>query len=377
MKLAFCLFRYFPFGGLQRDFLNIAKICFDRGHSVSVFTMDWQGALPGGMDVSVLPAQGLTNHRRCLNFSKTILKKTGAGKFDLVVGFNKMAGLNVYFAADSCFKKRTEKRSIIYRWTPRIRTYIKLERSVFDPASGTEVLLISPKEKEKFVECYNTPEERFHVLPPGIAGDRSVGGNSEEIRQRCRREFGITEDELMLLMVGSGFKTKGLDRAIRALADLPASLLQKTKLFIIGQGNRAPFEKLASGKNVKDRIFFLGGRDDVPAFLLAADCLVHPAYLENAGNVLIESMASGLPVLATDICGYAFHVKEANAGMLIPSPFQQSVFTRMLHEMLVSPDRPVFGRNGLDYTNRIDVFSMHEKAADIIESVAKKRSSCF
>jgi UDP-glucose:(heptosyl)LPS alpha-1,3-glucosyltransferase len=377
MKYAFCLFRYFPFGGLQRDFLRIAKLCLKRGHSVSVFAMSWQGELPAGMDVSVLPAQGMTNHRRCLNFSKMIPERTGTGEFDIIVGFNKMAGLDVYFAADSCLKKRSEERSIIYRWTPRIRTYISLERAVFDPASAAEILLISPQEKKKFIESYNTPEKLFHLLPPGISRDRKAGEDSKEIRQKCRSEFGIAENEIMLLMVGSGFKTKGLDRSIRALAGLPEPLRRKTKLFIIGEGNRARFEKLAYGKKVNDRIFFLGGRDDVPAFLLAADCLLHPAYLENTGTVLIESMASGLPIIASDICGYAFHVKEANAGMLVPSPFRQTVFTGMLHEMLVSTQRPAFGLNGLDYTDRIDVFSMHEKAADIIESIAKKKNLCF
>jgi UDP-glucose:(heptosyl)LPS alpha-1,3-glucosyltransferase len=287
-----------------------------------------------------------------------------------------MAGLDIYFAADSCLRKRLDERSILYGWTPRIRTYLSLEKAVFDPSSGTEILLISPQEKKNFVRFYSTPEERFHLLPPGIARDRVAGGDSLEIRRRTRIESGVADNELMLLMVGSGFKTKGLDRAIRALAALSGPLRQKTKLFVIGEGSRRFFEKLASREKIRDHLVFLGGRDDVPEFLAAADCLIHPAYVENTGTVLIEAMASGLPVLASDICGYAFHVKDANAGMLIPSPFRQSVFNRMLQEMLTSRDRPAFGRNGLDYTKANDVFSMHEKAADIIEYVAEKKSSC-
>ena len=46
MKLAFCLFNYFPFGGLQRDFFHIAEVCRNRGHEIHVFTMKWEGEMP-------------------------------------------------------------------------------------------------------------------------------------------------------------------------------------------------------------------------------------------------------------------------------------------------------------------------------------------
>ena len=43
MKLAFCLFKYFPYGGLQRDFVRIARACIERGHTVEAFCLAWQG----------------------------------------------------------------------------------------------------------------------------------------------------------------------------------------------------------------------------------------------------------------------------------------------------------------------------------------------
>ncbi len=59
------------------------------------------------------------------------------------------------------------------------------------------------------------------------------------------------------------------------------------------------------------------GRDDGPRFYLGADLFVHPVYIaETAGNVILEAVISGLPVLGTELCGYAFHVEKANAGVL-------------------------------------------------------------
>ncbi len=261
-------------------------------------------------------------------------------------------------------------RSILYRTGPRYRTYAELENAVFERSSHTHILLIAPHEKAKFIAQYGTPAERFHSLPPGMTGDRRLPAKAAEIRTTVRNEFGVAGDEFMLLMVGSGFATKGLDRSLAAIAGLPEKLRHKTKLFVIGRGKTTSFEKQAQTLTIADRLTFLGGRDDVPRFMVGADLLLHPARSENTGTVLIEAMASGLPVLATDICGYAFHVRDAGAGLLVPSPFRQQVFNEHLHRMITSPERAMWMRKGIEYVERNDFFSMPEKAAEIIESLA-------
>jgi UDP-glucose:(heptosyl)LPS alpha-1,3-glucosyltransferase len=376
MKLAFCLFQYFPFGGLQRDFLHIATACRDRGHEIHVFTMKWEGEIPPDFSLSLISGGGFTNHTRCWNFSRKVCACLKKGRFDLAVGFNKMHCLDVYYAADPCYKAAMEERkSIFYRTSPRYRTYAELEKSVFERSSHTHILLIAPHEKAKYVAHYGTPVERFHRLPPGITGDRRLPDNVKEIRTAVRNEVGIAGDEFMLLMVGSGFATKGLDRSLAAIAGLPEKLRYKTRLFVIGKGKSKSFEKQARTLGISDRLFFLGGRDDVPRLMVGADLLLHPARSENTGTVLIEAMASGLPVLATDICGYAFHVRDAGAGLLVPSPFRQQVFNELLRRMITSPDSAIWKRKGIEYVERNDFFSMPQKAAGIIESLALKKEA--
>lgn len=373
MKLAFCLFKYFPFGGLQRDFRHIAQVCQSRGHSIHVFTMRWEGGIPEGFQVFSIPARGMTNHQRCRNFSKKVNEYLTKEQYDLVIGFNKMQGLDVYYAADPCYQAKVmEEKGSLYRLAPRYRTYLELEKAVFEPSATTQILLISEAEKAKYMKYYHTPDKRFHSLPPGISIDRVITGNTGEVRTDVREELGVADDEFLLLMVGSGFKTKGLDRSLSALADLPEAFRKKTKLFVIGKGKVKPFEDMAKRLKVHKQLYFLGGRDDVSRFMVSADLLVHPAYSENTGTVLIEAMASGLPVLATDICGYAFHVRDAGAGLLIPSPFKQEVFDELLLNMVTSPERETWKHNGLHYVKNKDFFSMPEKAADIIESLIKK-----
>jgi len=374
-KLAFCLFEYITFGGMQRDLLRIARACMSRGHQVDLFCSAWKGEIPADMNVSIMAGKGPANHLRCGSFVRQLSKHLAARKYDAVVGFNKMSGLDLYFAADSCFAEKARERGFLYSLTGRCRIYSGFERTVFSKDSKTEILLISEKEKESFIEFYGTDEKRFHLLPPGIDRNRLASKDAHDIRKALRSEFSIGENDNIILFIGSGFKTKGLDRAISALSSLPAPMLEKTVMLVLGQDKAKPFLKLSKKHGVSDKVRFLGGRTDIPRFLMAADLLLHPAYRENTGTVLVEAMAAGLPVLASDVCGYSFHVKKAGAGELVSSPFDQEKLNQMLSGMLTSGNKSRWRENGKKYIAETDVFSLPEKAADIIEAAAKRKKS--
>jgi UDP-glucose:(heptosyl)LPS alpha-1,3-glucosyltransferase len=330
--------------------------------------------VPAELELHLVPAHGMSNHARCSSFVRGVLPLLAQGGFDATVGFNKMPGLDIYYAADTCFQARSrEKHGPLFRLGSRYRTFVELEGSVFSPSAGTEILLISPMEKPKFQSCYGTQEERFHLLPPGISPDRIAPENASAIRAEVRRELGVPTEDKLVLMVGSAFKTKGLDRALRALAALPEALRRRSCLVVVGRGENAPFLRLARRLGVEDRLHLLGGRDDVPRFLLAADLLLHPAYTENTGTVLLEALAAGLPVLATEVCGYGFHVREAQAGLLVSEPFRQEQLNHQLLQMLSPVAAGTWRENALAYVRRTDIFSLPEKAADLIEETARRR----
>lgn len=368
MKFAFTLIKYFPFGGLQRDFLRIAEACLARGHQVDVFTPSWEGEIPSGLNVMLVEPKAFSNHQRRLSLAREVQRRTRGGAYDAVVGFSKMPGLDVYFAGDSCFAERAARKPFWYRWSGRCKTYLMLERAVFDRSARTRILLLAEKDRDTYRQYYHTPRERFHVLPPGISRDRLAPADAGDIRRGLRREIGIAQEAPMILMVGSGFRTKGTDRAMHAFAALPEPLAKNAVLVIVGRDNFNPFRRLARRLRIDDRLVFFHGRDDIPRFLFSADLLLHPAYRETAGIVLIEAMAAGLPVLASDVCGYSPYIARAEAGRLVPSPFRQETLNRLLADMLASPQRHRWSRNGRDYVQRHDVFSMHARAADIIEA---------
>ncbi|HPT49778.1 MAG TPA: glycosyltransferase family 4 protein [Accumulibacter sp.] len=373
MTIAFCLYKYFPFGGLQRDFLRIALACQARGHAIRVYTLEWRGEIPAGFEVIVVPVKALTNPRRYAKFSAWIDRDLAKRKVERVVGFNKMPNLDVYFAADPCYEDKARTlRNPLYRLSARYRHFAAFERAVFGATAKTEILILAQRQKTLFQQYHGTADARFHLLPPGIAGDRRAPDNAHEIRAAFRREFALADDALLVLQIGSGFKTKGLDRSLKALAALPPDLARRSRLIAIGDDDPKPFIRQARALALTERVRILRGRGDIPRFLLGADLLIHPAYNETAGMVLLEAVVAGLPVLTTAVCGYAHYIADADAGLVLAEPFEQTRLDEMLARMLNdAPARARWQANGLAFAARAAIYGNAERAADLIEQARR------
>jgi len=378
MRLAFLLYKYFPYGGMQRDFRRFVEEVQQRGHHCRIYYSSWQGEEIPGAELRRVPVSARSNHRRNERFSDWVNKDLAADPVDGVIGFNKMPGLDVYYAADSCYlDKAYNERGSLYRRGGRFRHFAAYEAAVFGRDSSTDILLISATEQAKFEHYYKTQAERMHMLPPGISRDRCAGPDAQQRRRAKREALEVAHGEQVLLFVGSGFIKKGLDRAIRALASVREQQPhQEIRLLVVGQDKERRFRRLAKKLGVAERVHFLGGRDDVADLLLAADTLVHPALDEAAGIVLLEALVAGLPVICTDVCGYAHHIADAKAGMVLRSPFLQEDLDAAVLRSLDGVYRSQCRETGLTYARLTDLYSMHTTGAELIETlVARKREA--
>ena len=371
LKLAFCLFVYRPHGGLQRSFVRIAQMCQQRGHHIRVYCMQWQGPQIPDFDLHLIEPGKRSNHARSHHFAQKVQRHLLANEVDVVIGFNRMPGLNLYYAADPCYVAKQAHRSLWYRWAPRYRRFASSERAVFSNKFGTHILAVSEREIRKFQHHYQTPSSRIHLLPPGIDKDRCRPEEAIALERRTqfREHLGVLPGVKMILMIGSGFETKGVDRALHALAALPPSL-KDSQLFILGKGHVQKFVAIAKRIKVNKNCHFMGGRDDVPEFLLAADLLIHPARSENTGNSLLEATVAGLPVLTSEVCGYSGHIEEAGSGTVLPADFTQKQLDGALSEMLLSSELSTWSKNGVQYGQQSDLYSRAEAGTVLIEAFA-------
>lgn len=376
MKFAFIIFKYFPFGGMQRDMLRSANELVKRGHNVEVFTMSWQGEQPESVKIHVLPQPGLFNYQRYQKFIDATFAKIKQDNFDYIFGYNRMAGLDAHFAADPCFVERAHKqRSFFYRLLPRFKWFAACEKAIFSSDSKTEILAVSLTEKPHFQHWYGTQDARFHYIPPCLLPERFKLEDKAAMRAHLRNAFGFGAEDFVYLLTGSGFHMKGLDRAIYALAALPDALRANTRLVAVGQDNPRDFEKLAQKLSVSAHVFISKGRPDIPQLMQGADVCTHPARRENTGLVILEGMASGAPMLVTASCGYAHYVAEASAGIVSEMPFDQEKFNAQFLEMRESPRRDEWSTNGLQLARRLMQENDGSAEAEILIALAQKKKS--
>ena len=369
MSLGFALFHYFPYGGLERDMLTIARACQQRGHAVTIYTGDWQGERPGDLRVVEIPLRARSNHARAHEFAAR-LQTLRDPAHAAMVGFNKMPGLDVYYAADVCFAaKAFEERNFFYRLTPRCRAFLALEKSVFSRDSSTEIFMISNAQVETYRRYYQTPQERLHLLPPNVRRDCVMPPDYTARRAQLRAQYRLGDNDVLIVFVGSDYHRKGLDRALRGIGALNPTLRSRVKLWVVGQDKPTPFLNLAHTLEIENSVTFLGARDDVPNLLWSADLLLHPAYSEAAGMVLLEAMAAGVPVIASAVCGHAHYVSEHALGRELRDPITPRDIAAAI-SAIVGENRAVWLDRSRLFIERADIFSMPQRAASLIEAAA-------
>ncbi|MDE0420195.1 MAG: glycosyltransferase [Gammaproteobacteria bacterium] len=369
MHVAFAIFKFFPHGGSARDLVKIVSRCRERGHDVRIYALEWQGAPLKGAETIVLAAAGVRSHVRQRRFAGLVADHVARHPVDLVVGMNKMPGLDVYYAADSCFEQKARtQRPWSYRLTARYRHYAEFERAAFAEHGRTRILTIAPDQDAAFKAIYRTPAHRFHPLPPGIERDR--GSATAQAGRALRSELGVAAADILLLFVGSGFVKKGLDRAIAGVGALPLEVRARVRLVVVGDDRAARFKRLAQRLGVASQVQFVGGRDDLAACYRAADALVLPAYDEAGGMVILEAASAGVPVLATANCGYASYLEEANAGIVTPEPFEQARFDADLLRLLTADERDAWRRGGRRLARDDCLSAMAPRAVELLETFA-------
>ena len=310
MNLLFVIARYFPFSGLQNDFLRSAEAAADRGHHVTCLTGSWEGDRPANLEILTVPLPG-TSEADDLDALETAYRSlTHERSFDRTAAFELIPGVDFYFAGFDCLGSSPELAD------PRI---LAREKAVFSRDSSTFIFYLVTPQINAFFGVYGTQPGRFLRLPPGMNPAFGRVPDPESVRTVKRAELGLGAGERLCVVAARDLILKGADRVLNAFGLLPPERRSLLRFFFTGFAGRDVCEKLASDLGVADRVIFDGGRPDLPELLCAADYLVHPARREAAGSILIEAVASGLPVVCSDVCGFQ-DIVLASGGHVLNEP---------------------------------------------------------
>jgi UDP-glucose:(heptosyl)LPS alpha-1,3-glucosyltransferase len=299
----------------------------------------------------------------------TDLQRATRGRFDRVVGFQPMPGLDVLFLADH-LRGRSDA-PLFKRLSPRFRGYAKLESACFAGGSRTRIIGLARPQMQAFARRYPASRSRIAILPPTLTEERRKPYlRTAELKRETADRLGLVEGRPTWLWLGLQPHVKGLDRAIEALALAPEATL-------LVAGARADDRKLApmierAGRlGVAQRVRWLGylAGDAVAAHFAAADVLAHPARIDVTGGVILEAIINGLPVVATDSCGFAPHIERSGAGKVVRTPFDVRGFAAALSEVC-GVSNPRLSLSGIEYGQSADLYSGIAVACDLIEAAS-------
>ena len=181
---------------------------------------------------------------------------------------------------------------------------------------ASRTVFVSKAAAERFIKMKILPEAKAKVIYNGLDPDLFYSGFNEVAKSK-KKALGLPEEGFLLLSVGRLTRQKGYHSLFRAL-----DLMRKTNdnffLILAGSGPlkhelQAEVEELGLTGKVK----FLGYSDNVPALMAAADALVLSSSWEGLPGVVMEAMASELPVVATDVGGTSELVDDGKTGYLV------------------------------------------------------------
>lgn len=175
------------------------------------------------------------------------------------------------------------------------------------------VVVNSPAVRDFYV-AHRLPAEKLCVIPNGVPPAEPTGTT----RRQLLFELGLPGDSRLVGLIGRLWPQKRVKDAIWA-TDLLKVIRDDVHLLVIGDGpQRNRLLRFRDQAQIRDRVHFLGHRGDVPRLLPHLDVLWSTSGYEGQSNAVLEAMAAGLPVVATDVPGTRDLVVPERTGYLVP-----------------------------------------------------------
>ncbi|MGH8246465.1 MAG: glycosyltransferase [Gammaproteobacteria bacterium] len=186
--------------------------------------------------------------------------------------------------------------------------------------------------------------EKIHVIHNGIAFPRVPPRNRG--RSRLRREFALPPAAPLVAVFSRLIRNKGIEYFLEAVL-IAAKRCPDARFLVVGDGfYKKELQQKALDLGLGDRLVFTGFRMDVPEVLSEVTVSVLPSLSEGLSNALLESMAAGVPVVATRVGGNPEAMGEGATGMLVP-PRDALSLADAICRLLENPEMAAgFGRAG-------------------------------
>lgn len=223
------------------------------------------------------------------------------------------------------------------------------------------IIISTPAEEAQLKWLYGADTSKVTTLPPGVCLERF----RPLPKELAKEQLGIPQRNRNIIFAGRIEPLKGIDTLLRAMALIqerrPAAV-ENVCVAIIGgdpwtddaDNEMARLQDLRQELGIHDLVTFLGSKDQdvLPFYYAAAEMVVMPSHYESFGLVALEAMAMGTPVIASEVGGLAFLVRDGETGFHVPSRDPEALAERIYRLLVDHNCRSALGQNARAYAQQ-------------------------
>jgi len=340
MRIALITHSVSPGGGQGRVNYEVVKYASEHGHDVFVVASEVERQLASDKNVTWVPIPVERWPTRLLKdqifaWRSARWLDANASQMDVTLANGCItrfpAEYNAVHFVHSAWKDSpvhtSRVRSGPYAWYQWIYTALNARWEKLALQKAKSVIAVSEQVKDELIEIEIAPKS-IKVIHNGVDTSEFRPGPVD------RLSLGLPQNVLLALFVGE-IRTprKNLDTVLRALQSVSA-----LHLAVVGNTDQSPYPHMADDLGVSDRVHFMGYRKDVPDLMRAADLFVFPSRYEACSLVLLEAMASGLPIITAQTAGGAELIKES-FGRVLPNPNDEDALAHALTSLTNNPNQ--------------------------------------
>lgn len=366
------------FGGAQRQLVELANNLSRDDFDVMVCSLSQYIPLGSGLD---LPDEKVVIIQKKSKYDISVVfrlsKVLRENKVDVLHAFlfdaeiaariaSAMAGVAVMVGSERNSNYRIKRNQMVaYRLTKNLR----------------DVCIANSKAGAEFnAQELGYPEKHYVVVRNGVDTNRFQAGNGAQLRE----SLGISQDQFVIGMFASFKEQKNHGMLFHAVKELTSSdrnfrvVLLGEELHGGAQGTTTYVQKiheLVGRLGIRDYCLFVGNQDDVEAYYRICDVTVLPSKFEGTPNVVLESMASGVPVIVTAVSDNNEIVEHGKSGYVVDVG-DEAGLSRYLQ--LLMEDRELSANMGSEARRRaVELFSSAQLASstgEVYKTALEQRS---
>lgn len=356
MKIAFIVRHYNKTGGIARYTWELAEYCVAKGHEVHVFTASWEKEVHTNIIFHKIPIVtssflqrkkkfAWNNILEVLSFAIFSLWHVQRNKFDIIHAQGDYPGKVDVVTAHSCHKAwlayaRQHTHSLVEKlkkseWNPLHLIICTIEKLNYTKGRYKKIIAVSQNTLNEIYSCYHVPESESMSIPNGVDTAQFHPCNKKQWRTYIRNQYGLSEQDVVLIFVGHEFKRKGLDFVVNALAHFKN---ERIFLFVLGRDRIEPYYIQARKLGIGEKIIYIGFTSHTEQYYAASDIFVFPTAYEAFSLAISEAMASGLPVVTTRCAGAVEIVRNNENGFLLEIDKREENSVKALQFFIDNPE---------------------------------------